>query len=101
MPNTQKCQLVLATIVAVGLCTAVFAKPSANKSKKPEVNEKDFHAALLQAAAEYKSAPYKQVTDTPALAPALCAMAKLPPGSPGPQLSSSNDESTHGRKVYF
>lgn len=97
---TELLQVAGATIVAVSLCGAVLAKPCKDLAKTTEVNDKAFHPALLDVAAQYKKT-YKQVTELPSWAPALCAMAKLPAEKPVQKLSSSDDESTHGRKVYF
>ncbi len=68
----------------------------AEEAKEEEViNDPEFHARLLQIAREYKD--YGQVNKQLRIAPTLCKAPFIPP----PFLSSSKDESTHGKKVYY
>ncbi len=108
----QRIAIVLA-VIALGLGSYLVAaadgdkgdtKKPADTSKKPPreqpkepkiINEKEFHKALKDVAAKYKD--YGRIDDMSRWAPTLC---RRPPATTI-QESKSEDEATHGRKLYF
>ena len=61
------------------------------------VNDERFHAKLLQIAKEYPK--YRRVDSNPSLAILDCRAPSKYLGVP--RVSASDDESTHGKKLYY
>lgn len=90
--------LAAAFLAAVG-CTVSSTTPSDDRQGSNELKKNDDsaqRAKLLEIAANYRK--YEQVDGRMRMAPVLCAPA-LPP-RPEHRLSRSDDESTHGKKLY-
>jgi len=84
---------VLALVLSARTGAVEPVKP-ANAAAEPEL---PFHKRMLEIAAGYRS--LSRVTSEPKLAPQLCEASGLRPA--GPQLSRSEDDDTHGRKLYY
>ena len=85
----------LLVVLLIVFCLAPHAFGDALKNKEKVANDPQFHKALLDIAAKYKS--YGKVDDMAKWAPWLCA----PPPAPVAKVSQSKDTDTHGRKLYF
>ncbi len=104
MHKTHYGYLLLLAFLSSTSCTVSAGDiPSSNSSIAQVVrtteaaNDPAFHKALLQAASEYKT--WGTVEDNFQFAPALCAAPNLPPRQPN--ISSSRDAATHGKKIYY
>lgn len=67
------------------------------KPSEPDVNEPEFHEALTTAIDEYLR--YGMVNAIALPAPELCR--SVGPTEPRPLMSQSEDDSSHGQKLYF
>lgn len=84
------------TIAATSCIATSTPPPASNAPSAPAIRATGkFDEQILTIAQQYKS--YKRVSDKTNWAPAMCRVP-LPTGA---QQSSSNDEQTHGRKLYF
>ncbi|MFK7769393.1 MAG: cytochrome P460 family protein [Mariniblastus sp.] len=63
---------------------------------KPMINNPDFHKALDKAVADYLT--YGMVNSAPAVGPEEC---RAPADEPRPSFSQADDETAHGKKLYF
>lgn len=77
--------------------------PKKETASIPDINDEAFHKDLVDAANDYLS--YGMVIDhdeltAPNIGIADCAPA-IAPSNPSPSVSQSDDESTHGQKLYF
>jgi len=72
-------------------------EPKKEKPKVPDVNDPAFHKDLLTAVDEYLRWGMANVVAMPA--PRACAPATPP--EPKPLYSKSDDEDSHGQKLYF
>lgn len=80
-------------VLTLTFCVAI-PLPEAESANK-EVNDKQFHIKLLEAARQYQT--FGKVDDLRRWAPWLCM---APPPSKA-RISTSADTATHGRKIYF
>lgn len=89
----------LALVVAAAGCVNSSTTPTDDRQGPPAAKADDsaHRAKLLEIAAKYKT--YEKVSDRMRLAPVPCAPAMLP--TPDYRLSRSDDEATHGRKLYI
>jgi hypothetical protein len=89
--------LIIALLLAVSGCIGSSTTPGDDRQEpSPGKGEAAHRAKLLDIAGKYKT--YEKVDGQMRVAPAFCAPA-MPP-RPEHRLSRSDDESTHGRKLY-
>lgn len=102
---TATCYLNMLCLGAALCCWDVIAEPAlaASTEQQPrdasEANDAAFHARLLEIARDYKG--WEIADATLRLAPTLCR-APLPQDYNVPvRVSASDDDDTHGRKLYY
>lgn len=85
--------LLLLSLIPFAGCERPTQADADNNEQAPTA---DFKADILAAAAGYLKFP--MATTDAGVAPAACAAAPSPPAA---QLSKSDDDATHGQKIYY